>query len=155
MGFGTENAAPNVGPPASAAPGAGAAFGGAKIAVIADGAVLTLLRDDIATIPHPGKWDLPGGAREGMEAPLDCALRELDEEFGLRLDPARVAWRRFYPTRHGAWFFGAYWPGLDPARVRFGDEGQRWALMPVADYLARGDAIPALQSRLNAFLLRA
>ena len=35
-----------------------------------------------------GKWALPGGGLHAGEQPLDGALRELDEEVGLRLSPA-------------------------------------------------------------------
>ena len=129
-------------------------FGGAKIAVIVRGAVLCLRRDATPGLPHAGLWDLPGGGRENGEGPVACALRELDEEFGLAMARSRIVWRRFHPEGSGgagAWFFGALWPGLDARAVRFGDEGQGWALMPVTAFLARDDATPALQARLRAF----
>jgi 8-oxo-dGTP diphosphatase len=33
------------------------------------------------------------------------------------------------------------------ASVRFGDEGQGWMLMPVADFLSHGAAVPEMQRR--------
>ena len=75
-------------------------FAGAKIALLHGASVLTYLRDDFAHIPFPGHWDLPGGAREGAESPEDCALRELEEEFGLALPPERLLWRRDYRSDH-------------------------------------------------------
>jgi len=129
--------------------GDGRDFGGAKIAVLVGESLLTIQRDDIPTIPHPGLWDLPGGGREGCERPERTALRELEEELGLAMDPARIVWRHFYPGDWGAWFFAARWPELRADAVRFGDEGQGWALMPVADFLSRRDAVPALQARLR------
>lgn len=33
---------------------------------------------------HPGKWDFPSGAIEEKESPRNAALRELEEETGLR-----------------------------------------------------------------------
>jgi len=71
-------------------------FSGAKIAVLCDGRLLTYLRDALPTIPWPGLWDLPGGGREDAETPLQCALRETREEFGLSLDPAWIVWERVY-----------------------------------------------------------
>jgi 8-oxo-dGTP diphosphatase len=64
-------------------------FTGAKIALLLDGHVLTYLRDDFPHLPWPAYWDLPGGGREGDEGPVDCALRELEEEFGMSYAPAR------------------------------------------------------------------
>ncbi|HEL0020985.1 TPA: 7,8-dihydro-8-oxoguanine-triphosphatase [Streptococcus equi subsp. zooepidemicus] len=36
-------------------------FSGAKLALISNGKILTILRDAIPTIPYPNMWDLPGG----------------------------------------------------------------------------------------------
>lgn len=47
-------------------------FSGAKIALLKDDQILSILRDDIPTIPFPNTWDLPGGGREGEETPFDC-----------------------------------------------------------------------------------
>lgn len=127
-------------------------FAGAKIAILVRGQVLTLLRDDCAGIPYPGLWDLPGGGREGGETPEACALRELEEELGLRLDPRRIFHRRLYAAPERTWFFAARWPGLDFRRIRFGNEGQGWAAMPVAQFIAHPDAIPHFRNRLAAVL---
>ena len=45
-------------------------FHGAKLLLMNQGRMLTLLRDDLAHIPFPAHWDLPGGGREGDEAPV-------------------------------------------------------------------------------------
>jgi len=59
-------------------------FRGAKLVLTCGAAVLVLRRDDIPTIPWPGHRDLPGGGRGPGEAPMQCALRELFEETGLK-----------------------------------------------------------------------
>lgn len=135
-------------------------FHGAKIAILigpAGDRLLAILRDDCADIPHPGLWDLPGGGREGQERPEETARRELREELGLALDAARIEAARAYLRGSGrrSWFLLARWPDLDLAAVRFGNEGQRWAAMPVTDFLSRHDAIPALQARLARALAAA
>jgi 8-oxo-dGTP diphosphatase len=134
-------------------------FTGAKIALLQDGHVLTYLRDDFAHLPWPGYWDLPGGGREGDEAPLDCALRELAEEFGLTYAPTRVIWTRAYPDwktpARAAWFFGGGLTPADLAGIRFGDEGQGWQMMPIADFLHHPRAVPFLQARLADWLQNA
>lgn len=134
-------------------------FVGAKGAFLCDGAVLAYLRDERPGLPWAGWWDLPGGGREGRESPEDCLLRELDEEFGLRMPPARLIWRREMaamadPTRI-SWFFGAEITRAEIAAIRFGDEGQHWRMMQVEEFLSHRRAVPQLRDRLALFLATA
>jgi len=51
---------------------------------------------------HSGQYALPGGKLDGDETPEQAALRELDEELGLSLEPCDVLGRLDdYPTRSG------------------------------------------------------
>ncbi|MGW4241162.1 NUDIX hydrolase [Nocardia sp. NPDC004722] len=50
------------------------------------GQVLLFLRDDKPEIPFPNMWALLGGHVEAGETPLQCLIREIDEELGVRLD---------------------------------------------------------------------
>ncbi len=130
-------------------------FVGAKIAILRADRVLTILRDAKPDIPFPDRWDLPGGGREAGEAPLDTALRETREELGLDVPPGAVCWQRRLPHANGpghTWFFAAEWPRLDLSAVHLGDEGQRWALMPVTRFLAHPRGIAHLQDRLRLYL---
>jgi 8-oxo-dGTP diphosphatase len=126
-------------------------FVGAKAALFCEGRVLTCLRDDHPTLPWAGHWDLPGGGREGAESPEDCLLRELGEEFGLHLAQSRLIWRRVFPSIFDATrlsvFFGGWVTAQEIAAIRFGDEGQGWDLMPVADFLGHKAAVPEMQRR--------
>ncbi len=139
-----------------AEPPAAAGIVGAKIALVAGGRVLTHLRDDFAHLPFPGHWDFPGGGREGDETAEVCALRELHEEYGLILPEARLLWRRDYPSSHvpgrTAAFFGGTVTEAEIAAIVFGDEGQRWEMMAVGDFLAHDRAVPYLRDRLADFL---
>lgn len=47
-------------------------FSGCKIALLHGDTILTILRDDIPTIPYPNMWDFPGGGREKDETPFEC-----------------------------------------------------------------------------------
>lgn len=131
-------------------------FSGAKVAILCDGMLLAYQRDNKPDIPWPNLWDLPGGGREGDETPEDCAVRETLEEFGIILDPACIIYKRVYPGQGSnglaTWFFVAQVPEGMFDDVVFGDEGQRWLVMPVQDFLAIDNAVDRLQQRLREFL---
>jgi 8-oxo-dGTP diphosphatase len=129
------------------------AFTGAKAALFCDGLVLTYLRDQKPGLRWPGLWDLPGGGREGLESPEDCLLRELWEEFGLRLSADRLVWRRVFPSMVEAGqtsvFFGGWIDRDEVAAIQFGDEGQGWELMPVEGFLGHAMAVPEMRRRVG------
>lgn len=128
-------------------------FHGAKLAILADGVIPVILRDQRTDIPWPGFWDLPGGGRESGETPIDCALRETFEELHLSISPDQVFWGRAFgnaPAR--SWFFAAY-TSLDAlVDVVLGEEGQRWELMQYDRFLNHPRAIPHLQDRVRMAL---
>jgi 8-oxo-dGTP pyrophosphatase MutT (NUDIX family) len=88
---------------------------------VAGGAAFLLCRRASRLSRHAGQWALPGGRVDDGETALDAALRELDEELGLRLDPdSVVGWLDDYPTRSGyvitpVVLWGGEDPHLDPA----------------------------------------
>lgn len=131
-------------------------FNGAKAAFFHEGRLLTCLRDDFAHIPWPGFHDLPGGGREGDEAPAACLLRELREEFGLILPPDRLEYEISLPSMQPGeapgWFFAGRLSRCEIEAIRFGDEGQSWQMMEVASFLSHPLAIPALQQRVRLVL---
>ncbi|WP_264212016.1 NUDIX hydrolase [Leisingera thetidis] len=128
-------------------------FSGAKLALFLGGDLLVILRDDKQEIPYPGHWDLPGGGREGGESPEACALRETREEVGLELPPQVLVWSKAFQRPHGqVWFFAAHLPAAAAGRIRFGDEGQGWALMAPEAYCAHPLAVPHFAERLQEYL---
>lgn len=128
-------------------------FAGAKLILLIGPHLLVIRRDNDPAIPWPGRLDFPGGGREGAETPLDCALRETEEEIGLRLGPDEVAWNMWAERPQGPiWYFAARIPAGRADDIVFGDEGQGWFLMPPHAYRDHPSAIPHFADRLQDFL---
>lgn len=128
-------------------------FEGAKLALYLGDKLAVILRDETPGLIFPGYWDLPGGGREGAESPWDCAQRECFEELGLQVPRKAVVWARAFEEGIAIkWFFVARLPSDAARDVIFGEEGQRWALMAPADFLAHAKAVPAFQDRLRLYL---
>ena len=136
----------------------GSDFTGTKIALIHDSKLVTFQRDNVSHIPFPGKWDFAGGGREGQETPDECAIRETSEELNLYLFEDRIVWRKLYPNWQGdgrvSFFMAAHLSANEVAAIRLGNEGQRWQLMAISEYMSHPDAINHLQDRLYDYLNR-
>lgn len=127
-------------------------FSGTKIALLCGSRVVAYLRDDRPDIPFPGLWDLPGGGREGEESPVECALREVEEEFGIALTPDRVhSTHRFKSEAAGGldtYFCVAELAPHEVDQIRFGSEGQRWRMMEMREFIGHDEAVPHMKDRL-------
>ena len=131
-------------------------FSGAKIALVCGEELVAYKRDRKPDIPFPDLWDLPGGQREGVESPEACVIREVQEEFGLALSAREFVWSRRYPpgpiTRSDTYFFVSHIDRDRVASIRFGEEGQCWAMMTLDRFLNDDAVIPHLQQRLSQYL---
>ncbi len=129
-------------------------FVGAKLALFLGDALAVIMRDERLDIPWPGYLDLPGGGREGTETPRACAVRETQEELGLRIGEHELGWGQRFDRPQGGhvWFFAAHLPVMRGGDIKFGDEGQYWRLMMPQDYLRHPQAIPHFQDRLALYL---
>jgi ADP-ribose pyrophosphatase YjhB (NUDIX family) len=69
---------------------------------VAGGAAFLLCRRATRLSSHAAQWALPGGRLDGAETVVDAALRELDEEVGVKLSGSDVlGLLDDYPTRSG------------------------------------------------------
>src|SRR5271167_2058347 len=69
---------------------------------VSGGAAFLLCRRTSRLNSHPAQWALPGGRLDPGEDAVDAALRELDEEVGIKLAaPAVLGLLDDYPTRSG------------------------------------------------------
>lgn len=124
-------------------------FDGTKVALFIGPELLVLRRDVDKPIPWPGYLDFPGGGRERGESPAACVLRETREETGLVLAAGDLTWRQYFAGPSRMWFFAARLPTRRLEEVRFGGEGQGWAMMRPRAYCADPMAIPHFRDRLG------
>jgi 8-oxo-dGTP pyrophosphatase MutT (NUDIX family) len=91
---------------------------------VAGGAAFLLCRRASRLSRHAGQWALPGGRIDPGESAIEAALRELDEELGVRLRPSSVVgWLDDYATRSGYRISPVVlWGGADPAVTPAPDE---------------------------------
>ena len=69
---------------------------------VSGGAAFLLCRRASRLSSHPAQWALPGGRLDPGETAVDAALRETDEEVGVRLpESAVLGLLDDYPTRSG------------------------------------------------------
>jgi len=131
----------------------GEPFGGAKMALYLGADLAVILRDAKPGLIFADHWDLPGGGREGVESPMDCAIRECHEELGLIVPQTAICWgAKFHEGQDAKWFYVAQMPHEAVVGVVFGDEGQRWALMSEGEFMGHPKAVPAFQERLGVWL---
>ena len=131
-------------------------FTGCKIALFCGDKLLTILRDDKASIPWPNMWELPGGGREGDESPFECVVREVYEELGIHLTEDCLLWGKIYPSvifegKQSVFMVGQLRQEQFD-NITFGDEGQAYKLRSIEEFLKSKQAVPQLQGRLRDYL---
>ena len=131
-------------------------FTGCKIALICDGQILTILRDDKEDISWPNMWELPGGGREGNETPFECVAREVYEELNIQLSKDDVIWSRVYPSmldenKKSVFLVGKLTQEQFESII-FGDEGQGYKLVSFEEFLTSDRVVPQLQERVRDYV---
>lgn len=130
-------------------------FHGVKIAILVEDKILMFLRDNKPGLFNANMWDFLGGGREGNETPHECAIREVQEEFGINLSPNSFIWEKIYPAQKDptqkAVFIVAKLPKEYLNNVVL-TEGQKWDLFDQENFFAKEDVIPALKKRFRDYL---
>jgi len=118
-----------------------------------DGSILMQLRDDGGNtpIPYPNTWNFPGGLVEPREKPIEAAIREMAEEFEIRLDPAdcKEIWRYTHDHAASDHIFLCQVPA-DTIPVLH--EGAAWAWMALGE-IAKLD-LGFEQAKIVAYILQ-
>lgn len=131
----------------SSVPGEEARTLDGRMVGVAGGPAFLLCRRASRLRRHASQWALPGGRIDAGETALDAALRELDEEVGLRLTPDDVVGRLDdYVSRSGFRISPmVLWGGADPELRPSPDEVlavYRIGLRALRDCRPRHIAIP-------------
>ena len=130
-------------------------FHGVKAALLAGDMLVMHLRDNKPGLFNANMWDFPGGGREGDETPKECAVREIEEEFGIKIDPDSFVWEKVYPAQKDpnqkAYFMVAHIPVSILDKVKL-TEGQDWQLFTQEEFFEKEDVIPALKERFQDYL---
>lgn len=106
-----------------------------------DGPFILITRRPWAMRSHPGELSFPGGSREPGESFADTALRETNEEVGIRRDAPRLAGvlpilRTFSSDRAVVPFLG-HWSGIQPT-TNNPDEVEEVIFVPLRHLIADG-----------------
>jgi len=126
-------------------------FQGVKVALINNGKVLTVLRDNLPNIPYPNMWDLAGGGRENEESPYETMRREVLEELNIDIPESSVVWVKHYEsvTKPGkkSVFMVANISDHQIESIKFGEEGQGYKMVTFQEFLDNKDVIEQLKHR--------
>ncbi len=102
---------------------------------VCHGKFLFVLRDDKPDIASPNTWDIIGGGIDAGETPLECTIREIQEEVTITIRPEQLQLIKEYDFIYelsgrkfkGYWYF-AKLTNDQSISAKLGDEGQeiRW-----------------------------
>jgi 8-oxo-dGTP diphosphatase len=132
---------------------------GASIAVLTrdtlgDLYVAAIQRDDTPEITYPGRWELPGGAREFDETPEEGAVRECLEEINVVVNPEEIHGNdeHLIEGQVNTVLVVAVVALEKVIQMKLGDEGQACRLFKLTDFLADSGVIPEQRMRVKRYI---
>ncbi len=117
---------------------------GAKVLLVFNKKVLTILRDDKPDIPWPNMWDLPGGGQEEGETFEQTARREIEEELNIEVTGLMSLGIEQLEDIQAARFI-SYLTEEQFEQLKLGDEGQKFTFMNLGEISKRADFVPLLK----------
>lgn len=134
----------------------GKEFTGVKTALLWEGKLFIYRRDNKPGLRFANLWDFFGGGREANETPMQCLIRELQEELGILIDPRQVVFSKVFPAMHDpsidAYFMVVNLTDTQAKEYKFGSEGSTCKFIEIKDFMADADVIPYLKPRLASYL---
>ena len=87
-------------------------------------------------------YKFPGGKKEGEETPIECGIREVEEETGIKLKPEQLIF--LYQEDRGTHDFFVYGVKLTelPKLKEYGDEGEEIGVFSREGLAMRNDFFP-------------
>lgn len=130
-------------------------FNGAKGLIFIDDKILVYRRDN-KTVDWPDCIDLPGGGREGEESPFETFQREVREEFGIDIKEGDIEFSCTIPSvmepEKKSFFVVAKSIRFKSENIIFGNEGTKWLLMTINEFIHHPDGIKRQQERVKKYV---
>lgn len=117
-----------------------------------DKKMLFQLRDNKKSIPNPNRWGIFGGGIEENELPVDAAVRELDEELGLKIKPADLKLIIKIPLIKNKNYIYRLKINKNISTLKL-MEGQKMKYMERKELLKKKNLVPGLRIFLRAYPL--
>jgi 8-oxo-dGTP diphosphatase len=110
----------------------------ASVIVCGPNDTIPLVMDERKPTPH--YWKLPGGRKEAGETPEETAVRETEEEVGLKIGKVCIL-KEVDRRSHTMYLFGTQIKSFDELRAE-GEEGERVALFTMKEVQEMVDFFP-------------
>lgn len=131
-------------------------FTGVKAALLWNGKLLVYQRDNKPGLRFASLWDFFGGGREARESPVECLIRELQEELEIAINSDQIVFSKIFPAMHDpsidAYFMVVNLTSTQAEDFKFGSEGTKVKFTEVEEFMTNPSVVPDLKPRLASYL---